>query len=181
MGHSVRLSSDVGRSVRFQDYPRQPAIDGVFYHRLTKHRALEGSFTEFLRVTGGTLEGLPAPFDVRQISFSHAVPGRINAFHLHPKIVQDELWCVVEGTLLVWLVDVRENSPTQGQRRRIVLDGEEPGLLHIPSGVAHGYKAGPKGGLLIYAMNSQFNIDDPNEGRLPWDYFGKDLWEDDRG
>ena len=54
-------------------------------------------------------------------------------------------------------------------------------MLHIPTGVAHGYKAGPDGALLAYAMNSQFNIDDPNEGRLPWDHFGAELWEEDRG
>ena len=74
-----------------------------------------------------------------------------------------------------------EESSTEGIKHRYVLNGEEPGLLLIPRGVAHGYKAGPEGALLVYAMNSQFNLRDPNEGRLPWDYFGRDLWEDDRG
>jgi dTDP-4-dehydrorhamnose 3,5-epimerase len=30
-------------------------------------------------------------------------------------------------------------------------------------------------------MNSQFDVQDPNEGRLAWDFFGAELWEDDRG
>jgi dTDP-4-dehydrorhamnose 3,5-epimerase len=54
-------------------------------------------------------------------------------------------------------------------------------MLHIPSGVAHGYQAGTEGALLVYAMNSQFSLQDSNEGRLPWDYFGSELWEEDRG
>jgi dTDP-4-dehydrorhamnose 3,5-epimerase len=54
-------------------------------------------------------------------------------------------------------------------------------MLLIPSGVAHGYMTGPQGALLVYAMNSQFNLCEPNEGRLPWDYFGRDLWDEDRG
>ena len=136
---------------------------------------------EYLRLTEGRAEGLDVPFEVRQVSFSWAVPGRINAFHVHPKEVQDEVWCVVAGTLLVWLVDVRAGSPTAGHKRAYVLSGEAPGLLYIPSGVAHGYKAGPEGALLVYAMNNQFNPKDPNEGRLPWDAFGAELWEEDRG
>lgn len=177
----IRLTPDVEESVTFQDYGPQPNIEGVFYQPLKKHRAVEGWFMEYLRLTGGNAQALPGTFDVRQISFSKAAPGRINAFHLHPKERQDEIWLVVEGTLMVWLVDCRAESPTRKVKRRYVLSGEEPALLHIPSGVAHGYKAGPEGALLVYAMNNQFDAADPNEGRLPWDYFGAELWEDDRG
>lgn len=177
----VRLSNEIEQKVTFQSYAPQPQIDGVLYKPLKKHRALEGWFMEYLRLSDGRIEGLPFDFVVRQISFSRAVPHRINAFHLHPKEIQDEVWCVVEGTLMVWLVDCRAGSPTEGVRQRFILSGEEPALLHIPSGVAHGYKAGPEGALLVYVMNNQFNPSDPNEGRLPWDHFGPELWEDDRG
>lgn len=175
------LTPEVSSALKFQSYESQTTIDGAYYLKLAKHRSLEGSFMEYLRLTGGTIEGLPAPFEVRQLSFSWAVAGRVNAFHIHPKVTQDELWCVVGGTLMVWLVDCRVDSPTRGVRRQYLLNAEEPALLHIPSGVAHGYRAGPEGALLVYAMNSQFNARDPNEGRLPWDHFGAELWEDDRG
>lgn len=175
------LIPEVAGALTFQSYGDEPAIDGVFYRALRKHHALEGWFMEYLRLTNGAPEGLPFGREVRQISFSKAAPGRVNAFHLHPKRVQDELWCVIDGALLVWLADCRAGSPTAGNKRRYVLGGEEPGLLHIPSGVAHGYKAGPHGALLVYAMNGQFDPEDPNEGRLPWDFFGAGLWADDRG
>ena len=178
---SIPLEAQAAAQLTFQQYGPQPVIDGVVYHPLKKHHALEGDFMEFLRLTGGLLEGLPFPFEVRQLSFSSAAPHRMNAFHVHPKVVQDELWCVVTGTLRVWLVDVRAGSPTAGVQRAYLLTGEQPALLHIPTGVAHGYQAGAEGALLVYAMNSQFNIQDPNEGRLPWDCFGAALWEVDRG
>jgi dTDP-4-dehydrorhamnose 3,5-epimerase len=181
MKDGIRLSLDITPKVTFQRYDPQPAIEGVFYQPLKKHRAVEGWFMEHLRLTAGKVEGWPVPFEVRQLSWSRAVPNRINAFHIHPKVAQDELWSVLDGTLMVWLVDCRDGSPTEGTKRRHVLSGEEPALLLIPSGVAHGYKAGREGALLAYAMNSQFNLMDPNEGRLPWDHFGRDLWEDDRG
>ena len=178
---TVPCDPEICRQLTFQSYAPPPEIDGVYYQPLTKHRALEGSFMEHLRLTGGEIEGLPRPFTLRQLSVTHAEPGRLNAFHLHPKTAQDELWCVVQGTLLVWLVDVRADSPTRGHRRSALLSAEAPGLLHIPSGVAHGYRAGADGALLLYAMNAQFNLADPNEGRLPWDYFGAELWEENRG
>ena len=177
----IKLTSQAAADLAFQSYGPQPAIDGVWLHPLKKHAGLEGWFMELFRLGGPSITGLPAMFELRQISFSQAVPGRVNAFHIHPKEIQDELWCVVQGTMKVWLADLRDGSPTQGNRRCALLTGEQPALLHIPSGVAHGYKAGPAGALLVYAMNSQFNLEDPNEGRLPWDYFGKELWEEDRG
>ncbi|HOF17327.1 MAG TPA: dTDP-4-dehydrorhamnose 3,5-epimerase family protein [Phycisphaerae bacterium] len=177
----IKLSTKAQKELTYQSYGPQPEIDGVFCHPLRKHRQLEGYFMEHLRLTGGAVEGLPVKFELRQLSLAAAEPGRVNAFHLHPKRVQDELWCCVRGRMRVWLADVRAGSPTEGNRRCFLLSEEEPVLLHIPSGVAHGYQAGPDGALLLYAMNSQFQPDDPNEGRLPWDWFGADLWEEDRG
>lgn len=177
---NVPLTDEHARALTWQSYQRGPAIDGVRHEPLRKHRALEGSFMELLRVTGGQVEGLEG-FELRQVSVSSAGPGRINAFHVHPKVVQDEVWTVLAGEMLVWLVDVRRDSPTAGVKRSFVLSGEQPAWLVIPSGVAHGYRAGAGGATLLYCMNSQFNIDDPNEGRLPWDHFGPELWEDDRG
>ncbi len=177
----IKLADEHARALTFQAYGPQPEIKGVFAAPLSKHRAREGAFMEYLRLGAGRVEGLDADFEVRQVSVAEAAPGRINAFHLHPKRVQDELWCVIAGVMQVWLVDVRAESPTRGHKRRVILSGEAPVLLHIPSGVAHGYRAGPDGALLLYAMNSQFDPQDPNEGRLPWDHFGAELWEDDRG
>ena len=177
----IPLDADAAKALTFQGYSPQPTIDGVYHQPLKKHAALEGWFMEYLRLADGNAENLPAEFAVRQVSFSRAVPGRINAFHVHPKVVQDELWTVVDGVMQVWLVDIRAGSPTLGAKRRYVLTGESPALLHIPAGVAHGYQAGPDGALLVYTMNSQFDLDDPNEGRLPWDHFGSSLWEEDRG
>jgi len=165
----------------FQAYPHPPQIGGVQIVRLRKHRSLEGDFMEYLRLADGRLQGIEADFEVRQVSIARAVPGRVNAFHVHPKRLQDEWWTVVQGTLLVWLADVRQDSPTVGVLRPCVLSDEEPVMLHIPAGVAHGYKAGLEGAMLVYAANDTFDASDPNEGRLPWDCFGAELWEADRG
>ncbi len=175
------LTPEIAQSLTFQSYGTQPRLEGVRLVKLRKFRGLEGSFTELLRLEEGLAEGQEQPFEARQISLSQAVPGRINAFHLHPKRPQEELWCVVQGELKVWLVDVRADSPTAGARVPYLLSGEEPALLRIPPGVAHGYQAGASGALLVYVTSDPFCWDDPNEGRLPWDLFGREMWEADRG
>lgn len=177
----TRLSEGAQRALTFQDYPAAPTIEGVWTQALRKRRSDNGFFMEVARVTEGAAENLPAPFELRQLSVSRAEPGRINAFHLHPNEPQNELWTVIDGQLKVWLVDLRAGSATEGNRRAVILSGEEPAQLYIPAGVAHGYQAGVTGALLLYAMDQQFNLQKPNEGRLPWDFFGAELWAEDRG
>lgn len=177
----VALVGSVRESVVFQSYAGARTIDGVFRHPLRKHRADNGWFTELLRLDGPVVAGVPGGLTVRQVSVSRASPRRLNAFHLHPKVAQNELWTVIDGQLMVWMVDCRAGSATAGVRQRVILSAEEPSWLHIPAGVAHGYRAGEAGALLLYAMDQQFDPEDPNEGRLAWDHFGAELWEEDRG
>lgn len=82
---------------------------------------------------------------------------------------------------MVWLVDCRKGSRTAGIKRKLILSGEQPVQVYIPAGVAHGYKADGEGATLVYAMDQQFNLEDPNEGRIDWDRFGTNLWETNRG
>lgn len=179
---AVPLSDDIQGAVSFQRYGAQATITGVELAPLVKHRGENGWFAEVFRLREGEVEGVAdSPFHLRQVSAAYAEPGRINAFHIHPKKQQDELWIVVQGALTVWLIDCRSHSATNGVRQRVQLSAEEPARLHIPAGVAHGYRAGPNGGLLMYGMNQQFDPADPNEGRLAWDYFGGELWAEDRG
>ena len=183
-GLAVPLVPEAQRALTFQRYGSGPSIDGVWTRPLTKHRAENGWFAELFRLGRGEIESLPigaGSFEPRQLSVSYAAPGRLNAFHIHPKAPQNEIWTVIEGQLLVWLADCRAGSPTAGLLQRVILTGEQPVWLHIPAGVAHGYRAGREGALLVYAMDQQFDPSDPNEGRLPWDHFGAEIWEEDRG
>lgn len=177
------LTAEIEKVLSFQSYEPSQKIEGVTLRPLRKHRAENGWFVEILRLTNGTVDGLndSDPPTVRQLSAALASPGRINAFHLHPKRSQSELWTVISGALVVWMVDCRAESSTKRVKQRVILSGEEPSLLQIPAGVAHGYRATGEDALLLYAADQQFDPVDPDEGRLPWDYFGAELWEEDRG
>ncbi len=177
----IELLPDIQNALSFQDYPPAPEIEGVWIHALRKNRAENGWFMEYARVNEGHVQNVPTPLEIRQISISHAEPGRINAFHIHTKLEQNEIWTVIQGQLMVWLVDCRKGSRTAGVKRKLVLSGEQPMQVYIPAGVAHGYKGGGEGAVLVYAMDQHFNLENPNEGRLPWDRFGQEMWKDDKG
>lgn len=177
----IELLPDIEAILSFESYPPAPEIEGVWVQPLRKNRSENGWFMEYVRVAKGHVENVPTPIEIQQISISRADPGRVNAFHIHTKLEQNEIWTVIQGQLMVWLVDCRKDSRTAGVKRKLVLSGEQPMQVYIPAGVAHGYKAGSEGATLVYAMDQQFNLLDPNEGRLPWNFFGLALWEPDRG
>ena len=58
------------------------------------------------------------------------------------------------------------------------------GLVRIPPGVAHGVRnLGVAVGRIIYFVDVQFTAEpaESDEGRLPWDYLGADVWDVTRG
>ena len=69
-------------------------------------------------------------------------------------------------------------------RRRLVLGDGSARLVRIPPGVAHGVRnLGPARGCIIYFVDTQFTADPAQceEGRLPWDFAGAEIWEPARG
>lgn len=177
----IELLPDIETVLSFESYPTALEIAGVWTKDLRKNRSENGWFMEYARLAEGHIQNLPTPLEIRQISISQAEPNRINAFHIHTKLEQNELWTVIQGQLMVWLVDCRKDSSTAGVKRKLVLSGEQPIQVYIPAGVAHGYKAGTAGAILAYVMDQQFNISEPNEGRISWSTFGHTLWEEDKG
>lgn len=164
-----------------QDYSPQPMIDGVEIVQLRRFNDDGGSMTELARLTDGDIEGLEG-FKARQMNYSVMEPQAIKAFHLHKR--QTDVWYVPPSDkMLLVLGDVRKGSPTEGLVKRIVLGDGNSRLVRIPPGVAHGVRnlRATERSAIIYFVDVQFSIDDQcDEGRLPWDFFGTDVWEVER-
>lgn len=176
------LNESARASLTKQDYGRTPGIDGVEILPLKRFNDDGGAMTELGRLAGGRHEGLEG-FDVAQINYSEVEPGAIKAFHLHQH--QTDAWFVPPGSkMLVVLGDVRDGSASEGTVRRMVLGDGNSRLLRIPPGVAHGVRnLASARGQIIYFVDRQFDPDpdETDEGRLPWDFFGADVWEVVRG
>ncbi|MFH1588612.1 MAG: dTDP-4-dehydrorhamnose 3,5-epimerase family protein [Candidatus Diapherotrites archaeon] len=125
---------------------------------------------------------------IKQTTFSHLFPDAVKAFHYH-KNQTDWVVCV-EGNVKLIMVDFREHlkkgiASVEGKeeelRNKLVpvvyyLGERKPMLIKVPKGVWHGYTAvGGKPASIIYFTDQVYNSED--EHRIPWDFFGKKLWE----
>ena len=178
----MEFSPDAKRAFQVQAYGGGAAIDGVRVVELARHADDGGSMTELARLTDGCVAGL-GEFTVRQVNYSEMASGAIKAFHLHVR--QTDVWYVPPSDrMLVVLLDVRKGSRTEGARQRVMLGNGASRLLAIPPGVAHGVRnLGEATGRIVYFTDLHFSPEPAtcDEGRLPWDFAGKDVWEIARG
>ncbi len=174
---SQSLGNEYASRLTTQQYGKSAGIDGVRIAPLNAFNDDGGMFAEVGRINeSGHLEAIPE-FKVRQVSFSLMLPGTIKAFHLHFR--QDDVWFVPpQDRLLAGLLDARRESATYNARMRVCLGGGKAQLLYIPRGVAHGAaNVGVVPATIFYFVNQQFDINDPDERRLPFDMAGEDFWK----
>jgi dTDP-4-dehydrorhamnose 3,5-epimerase len=138
-------------------------IEGVKIKKIIKHCDDRGFFAELVR------DGEPELLSrFGQASWSMSYPGVIKAFHFHEN--QDDLWFFPSGNSQVVLYDLRNNSKTKGVTDVFYMGEENPILLLIPKGVAHGYRVlGQKPATIIYFTTESYNPKEPDEKRIPWD------------
>ncbi|MCZ6597620.1 MAG: dTDP-4-dehydrorhamnose 3,5-epimerase family protein [Planctomycetota bacterium] len=165
-----------------QEYGKKQSIEGVEVVELRRFNDDGGSMTELGRLDGGKLQGFEG-FTVKQVNYSVVEPLAIKAFHLHRH--QTDVWYVPPtDKILLVLGDVREGSSTQGQVQRMVLGDGNSRLVRVPPGVAHGCKNLDRAArsVIVYFVDLHFSAgDDCDEGRLPWNHFGEEIWEVERG
>ena len=178
----MELNDRAKRAFALQDYGSAPAIAGLEIKDLRRFNDDGGNFTELGRLTGSMHADFPG-FEVRQINYSEMEPGAIKAFHLHRR--QTDVWYVPPSDkMLLVLLDLRAGSATENAQRRLVLGDGASRLVRIPPGVAHGVRnLAATRGRIIYFVDTHFSPDpeQSEEGRLPWDFAGADLWETVRG
>ncbi len=168
------INQDIRDKVNSQEYQKQH-IEGVEIFHLHKHLTEDGSFTEILRINDSGALALVPDMKIAQINRSIMLPSSVKAWHLH--FNQDEVWNVSgDSHLLLGLWDVREHSTTKNVSVKIPLDSTT--LVYIPRGVAHGAaNISGNNAEILYFVSNQYNPEQLDEKRLPWDSLGKDFWE----
>ena len=137
-------------------------IKDVQVKKLIKHVDDRGFFMEILRDDDNLLKRFG------QASMSMTYPGVIKAFHYHKK--QDDLWFFPSGNAQVVLYDMREDSPTKGETNVFYMGENNPILLYIPIGVAHGYRVlGNTPATIVYFTTESYDPKCPDELRIAWD------------
>jgi dTDP-4-dehydrorhamnose 3,5-epimerase len=139
-----------------------PPIHDVVIKPLVTHSDDRGYFREVLREDDRMLRRFG------QTSVTKSYPTVIKAFHWHSQ--QDDLWYIVDGMARVVLYDRRPDSPTCGVTQVIYAGEDNPVLILIPAGIAHGYQVlGNKPLILFYHVTHAYDPQAPDEHRIPFD------------
>ena len=137
-------------------------IQGVEVKKLVRHPDDRGFFMEILRDDDELLKRFG------QASLSKSYPGVIKAFHYHKR--QDDIWFFPVGNAQVVLHDMREDSPTKGATNVFYLGEDNPQIVVIPVGVAHGYRVlGNTPAVIVYFTTESYDPKNPDEYRVAWD------------
>jgi dTDP-4-dehydrorhamnose 3,5-epimerase len=137
-------------------------IHGVIIKKPVTHADDRGYLRELVRDD----EGLLSRFG--QTTVTKTYPGVIKAFHWHNN--QDDVWYVACGHARIVMYDRRPDSPTHGQTQVVYAGEDNPLVILIPSGVAHGYQVlGNQPMILVYHTTRSYNPEDPDEERIDFD------------
>ncbi len=150
---------------------RLNAIEGVEFKTLKSFPDDRGFFREIIRKTDSVFD-MNGSAEDSFAQWSHSKMGRntVKAWHFHH--VQTDWWYIPIGLAEVVLYDLRDESPTKGQKLHFKLG--EPELdpeamvatVRIPPGVAHGCKVLSDFAHLFYITSQTYNPND--EGRHPF-------------
>lgn len=151
------------------DFSREllPGALHVGLKRFADHR---GAFVKtFAR---GAFEAAGIAFDFREEFYSFSRKDVVRGMHFqrpphdHVKLV----YCAA-GAVLDVLVDLR-CGPGMGRVASVELRGDEPSLLVIPKGVAHGFRALADDSLMVYKTSTEHAPS--HDAGIRWDSFGFD-------
>ena len=100
----------------------------------------------------------------------------IRAFHGHLR--EDKYVFAVSGSAIVAAVELDNTAAPNAKNRvyRFVLSARQPALLHIPAGYANGFRALERDTKLLFLSTSTLEAAKADDYRLPYDYWGKDIW-----
>ncbi len=132
-----------------------------------------GFFMELYKRTPFLSEGIP--YDFVQVNLSYSKRGVVRGLHYQLKpMEQGKLVTVIKGRIVDVAVDIRKGSPWFGKYIMVELSADEPKLLWIPPGFAHGFQA-LEDSLVLYLVTKEYSPEherciawnDPEIG-IPW-------------
>ena len=96
-----------------------------------------------------------------QANHSHSSAGVLRGLHFHAR--QADAWYVIGGRARVGLADLRGETPRPAT---VDLSADDPAVLYIPPGVAHGFAALTDLDLVYFVTHY---YDDTDEHGVAWD------------
>lgn len=106
------------------------------------------------------------PLDFVQDNHSRSTLGVVRGLHYTIKRPQAQTVYVSNGKIFDVAVDLRRNSPTFGRGFGVIIDGDDPSMLYLPPGFAHGFCVLSARADVHYKVTHVYEADD--EAGLYW-------------
>lgn len=131
------------------------ALPGLRIIEATIYQDIRGSFMEIFQISRYRAFDLPDTFV--QDNVSHSTQGVLRGLHYQLIRPQGKLVCVLSGTVLDVVVDLRQSSPTFGESFSIELSAENGRQLFIPEGCAHGFFVRSEQATFLYKCTDYYD------------------------
>ncbi len=113
-----------------------------------------GFFMELYKRTDYLANNIP--YDFVQVNMSFSRRGVVRGLHYQLKpMEQGKLVTVIKGRIVDVAVDIRKGSPWFGKYVMVELSADEPKLLWIPPGFAHGFQA-LEDSIVLYLVTKEY-------------------------
>jgi dTDP-4-dehydrorhamnose 3,5-epimerase len=117
-----------------------------------------GHFLELYKRSAFTAQGIADRFV--QDNLSHSSRGVLRGLHYQkPPMAQAKLVTVLSGQIFDVAVDIRCGSPTFGRWLCVTLSADEPQLLYVPAGFAHGFCVLSETAGVLYKVTAEYAPD----------------------
>lgn len=136
----------------------------------TAHRDERGWLAETLRTD--VLCAHAGPVAIAQQNLSRSRRGVLRGLHYQLGPPQGKLVQVIEGRVFDVIVDLRRGSPEFGSSFTLELCADEPQMLWIPPGFAHGFLA-REDSLVLYGLTQPWSP--AHERAIRWDSPGLEI------
>lgn len=148
-------------------------ISGCFLIESKKFEDYRGSFLKIYHQDIYKEIGINFEFAEEFYSVSHKDVIRGMHFQMPPVEHDKIVYCPIGAVSDIFL-DIRKNSKTFGQFRKIELTADDGRILFIPKGIAHGFVSLANQSLMVYKTSTVHSAS--HDAGIKWDSFGFD-WE----
>jgi dTDP-4-dehydrorhamnose 3,5-epimerase len=134
-------------------------LQGIEIKALKKLADERGFFMEIMRLDWKDI----FTEEVVQANYSISYPGMVRAWHRHVR-GQVDCFVVLKGALKICAYDDKTQELDE-----IVSTGDNVQVVRIPGHYWHGFKVvGNERAYLVYFVNRQYDYENPDEERRPW-------------
>jgi dTDP-4-dehydrorhamnose 3,5-epimerase len=134
-------------------------LKGIEIKALKKFADERGFFTEIMRRDWRDI----VTEEIVQANFSISYPGIVRAWHRHLR-GQEDCFVVLKGAMKICVYEEEAEEIDE-----IVMTGDNMHVVKVPGYYWHGFTVlGNERAYLVYFINRQYDYENPDEERRPW-------------